>query len=181
MYAPIPELNQLKQFDETFDDWYAPGFVLRGFGESDGGYPKAADRLREFARATASGSTYAVWLLDDRADLSTLPVVFLADEGGINLVARSMREFLQVVASGWVPSGDWEGVGYFDESEESYYRPCRYEEEFRAWLWDTFELKPAADPNAVVRATEAELWDRFAAWIGPLYPDVVESRERERG
>lgn len=177
MYAPIPELNSLKKFDDTVDDWYAPGFELREFGASDGGYPGAEDRLREFARATSSGSAYAVWLSDDRTDLSTLPVVFLADEGGINLVARNVQEFLQVLASGWVPWGDWAGVEYIDEREEGC-PPCPYAAEFRAWLRGTFGLEPAADPNTIVRAAEDELWDRFTAWIGPVCPDVVESREQ---
>ncbi|QLH21914.1 hypothetical protein [Streptomyces sp. Rer75] len=178
MYSPIPELNLLKEFDDSVKDWYAPGFELREFGK-DSGYPKAADRLRTFALATRSGSDYAIWLLDDRTDLATLPIVFLGDEGGINLVARNMREFFRVLASGWTPCGDWESVAYDndrEEDEEEDYDPCPDNAKFREWLRHHFSLEAVEDPNDIVEATESQLWDRFAEWIGPLYPDVVSSR-----
>ncbi|MFF8713158.1 hypothetical protein ACF07T_17265 [Streptomyces sp. NPDC015184] len=177
MYSPIPELNLLKEFEEGVSSWYAPGFELQAFGEDDGGYPGTADRLRTFALATGSGSVYAIWLLDERPDLAALPVVFLGDEGGINLVARDLREFFRVLASGWTPMGSWERVEYADEREEDEdHDPCPDNERFRAWLRHRFGLEAVEDPNDVVEATEAELWDRFAAWIGPLHPDVVNSR-----
>lgn len=176
MYAPIPELNLLKEFEDAVPGRCAPGFELCDFGRDDGGYPRAADRLRTFALADGSGSAYAVWLLDDRGDLATLPVVFLGDEGGINLVARDIREFLRVLASGWEPWGSWERLEYVDEREEENGGPCPGNAEFRAWLRRHFGLEAAEDPNEIVAATETELWDRFAAWIGPLHPDVVEAR-----
>ncbi|WP_327392213.1 hypothetical protein OG533_13185 [Streptomyces sp. NBC_01186] len=179
MYTPMPELDLLREFEDSVDDWYAPGFELREFGRDDSGYPLAADRLRTFALATGSGSAYAVWLLDGRTDLATLPVVFLGDEGGINLVARNLREFFRVLASGWTPVGDWESVEYADEREDEDDDPCPANEEFRAWLRDHFGLEAAEDPNDIVDAAETELWDAFAEWIGPLYPDVVNTREGE--
>ncbi|MCZ1013123.1 hypothetical protein [Streptomyces noursei] len=45
--------------------------------------------------ANASGSRYALWRVDDRAELATLPVVVFGDEGGIGLVARNLRELFQ--------------------------------------------------------------------------------------
>ncbi|MET7465682.1 hypothetical protein [Nonomuraea sp. NPDC005501] len=47
-----------------------------------------------FAQANSSGSMYAIWRKDDRADLATPPVVALGDEGGIHLVARDVRELI---------------------------------------------------------------------------------------
>ncbi|MET7640707.1 hypothetical protein [Streptomyces sp. NPDC005438] len=174
MYTPLPELNLLKEFEESVSDYYAPGFELVDFAHDDGGYPNLADRVRAFAQATGSGSTYAIWLLDDRTDLATLPVVLLGDEGGVNLVARDIREFLRVLASGWTPMGDWVSVDYYDERDDEDYDPCPENVAFREWLWRHFQMEAAEDPNEVVRTTEAALWDRFAEWIGPHYPDVVE-------
>ena len=177
MDAPIPELNRLKEFSDGAGDWIAPGFELCDFGADDGGYPDASERLRTFALASGSGSTYAVWLLDDRTDLAELPVVFLGDEGGVNLVAPTMRDFLRVLAAGWTPWGSWERLTYFDEREEDEgYDPCPANAAFRAWLKEHFGLDAVEDPNATVAATEELLWERFAAWIGPLYPDVVDAR-----
>ncbi|MDF9803990.1 hypothetical protein M2436_002537 [Streptomyces sp. HB372] len=187
MYAPIPALNLLKEFEDGVEDYFAPGFELIAFGEDDGGYPRLSDRIRPFAQATGSGSTYAIWLLDDRADLATLPVLLLGDEGGVHVVARDLPELLRVLASGRSPMCDWDGVDYYDEREEEDgdagdgdagdgYDPCPENPAFRAWLRDRFGLEAAEDPNAVVRAAGAELGDAFAAWIGPLVPDAVAAR-----
>ncbi|MFI7287169.1 hypothetical protein ACIBRY_11040 [Streptomyces anulatus] len=182
MYAPIPALSLLKEFEDGVDDFFAPGFELIAFGEDDGGYPQLSDRIRPFAQATGSGSTYAIWLLDDRADLATLPVLLLGDEGGVHVVARDLPELLRVLASGWSPMCGWDGVDYYDEreeedgDEEEGYDPCPENSAFRAWLRDRFGLEAAEDPNTVVRAAGAELGDAFAAWIGPLIPDVVAAR-----
>ncbi|WP_324793805.1 hypothetical protein SJX93_12210 [Streptomyces cyaneofuscatus] len=99
MHPPIPLLERLREFDGGVDDFYASGFELLPSGEDDGGYPQLSDRIRPFAQANGSGSTYAIWLRDDRADLATLPVLFLGDEGGVHVVARDLPELLRVVAS----------------------------------------------------------------------------------
>lgn len=46
----------------------------------------------------------------------------------------------------------------------------------RSWLRDRLGLEAAEDPNEIVRAAGDELWDPFAAWIGPLIPDALSSR-----
>ncbi|MFD5203909.1 hypothetical protein ACFWM7_28060 [Streptomyces sp. NPDC058375] len=178
MQTPTPTLDLLTEFDADVDDYYAPGFELIEFGHDDGGYPQLSDRIRPFAQATGSGSTYAFWLRDDRADLATLPVLFLGDEGGVHVVARDLPELLRVLASGWTPMGDWDGVDYADESEpadgdEEAYDPCPENPAFRAWLRDRFGLEAAEDPNEIVRAAGEELREPFTAWIGPLIPDAV--------
>ncbi|MBT2899637.1 hypothetical protein [Streptomyces sp. McG3] len=184
MYAPIPALNLLKEFEDGVDGFFAPGFELIAFGEDDGGYPPLSDRIRPFAQATGSGSTYAIWLLDDRADLATLPVLLLGDEGGVHVVARDLPELLRVLASGWSPMCGWDDVDYYDEheaggDEEDGYDPCPRNPVFRAWLRERFGLEAAEDPNEIVRAAGAELGDAFAAWIGPLVPDAAAARGTE--
>lgn len=182
MYAPTPALNLLKEFENSVEDHFAPGFELIGFGEDDGGYPRLSDRIRPFAQANGSGSTYAIWLLDDRADLATLPVLLLGDEGGVHIVARDLPELLRVLASGWSPMCGWDSLDYYDEREEADaddadgYDPCPENPAFRTWLRDRFGLEAAEDPNAVVRSAGQELWEPFAAWIGPLVPDAVGGR-----
>ncbi|MFD7746457.1 hypothetical protein ACFV2V_04825 [Streptomyces sp. NPDC059698] len=181
MYAPIAALNLLKEFEDGAHEYFAPEFELIPFGEDDGGYPQLSDRIRPFAQATGSGSTYAVWLRDGREDLATLPVLFLASEGGVHVVARDLPELLRVLASGWTPMGGWGGVHYADEREEAdgdgdAYDPCPANPAFRAWLRDRFGLEAAEDPNVIVRSAADELWEPFAAWIGPLIPDAVSGR-----
>ncbi|MFF2534920.1 hypothetical protein [Streptomyces cyaneofuscatus] len=184
MHPPIPLLERLREFDGGVDDFYASGFELLPSGEDDGGYPQLSDRIRPFAQANGSGSTYAIWLRDDRADLATLPVLFLGDEGGVHVVARDLPELLRVVASGWSPMCGWDSLDYYDEREEAEegededdgWDPCPENPAFRAWLRESLGLHGAEDPNEIVRAAGDELWEPFAAWIGPLIPDVVSSR-----
>ncbi|WP_405399006.1 hypothetical protein [Streptomyces microflavus] len=93
MHAPIPLLEQLREFDGSVDDYYAAAFELIPFGKDDGG---------------------------------------------------------------------WD--------------PCPANPAFRSWLRDRLGLEAAEDPNEIVRAAGDELWDPFAAWIGPLIPDALSSR-----
>ncbi|MEN3608207.1 hypothetical protein AAH979_01540 [Plantactinospora sp. ZYX-F-223] len=34
-YSPIPELNLLKEFEDSLDGWYVHGFQLDGYGKND--------------------------------------------------------------------------------------------------------------------------------------------------
>ncbi|MDX3226258.1 hypothetical protein [Streptomyces sp. ME19-01-6] len=95
-YSPIPELNLLKDFDDQCTDFYSPGFELRAYDNDaswlDSENPDFEDRVIPFARATTSGSFYALWRSDDRADLATLPVIFFGDEGDLYIAAHDLRE-----------------------------------------------------------------------------------------
>ncbi|MGW0641503.1 hypothetical protein [Streptomyces badius] len=177
MYAPVPALNLLKEFEDSVDDYFAPGFELIPFGEDDGGYPRLSDRIRPFAQATGSGSTYAIWLRDERTDLATLPVLLLGGEGGVHVVARDLPELLRILASGWEPMCGWDHLDYFDEREEEDGDDgngrCPENPAFRAWLRDRFGLEAAEDPNEIARSAGEELREPFAAWIRPLVPDAV--------
>src|SRR5689334_19351679 len=88
-YSPVPELNLLKGFQDRvgFED-YAEGFGLTDYNDTSGlraGWSKDPGflaRLVPFAQANGTGSFYALWRLDDRADLAGLPIVVFGDEGG---------------------------------------------------------------------------------------------------
>src|SRR4051812_28074291 len=101
VYSPIPELNLLKEFDNDCDEAYAQWAGMDDFGEmkflrED---PELMHGLIRFAQANGSGSLYALWRRDDRADLATLPVVLLGHEGGIHIVARDLREFFRLLGA----------------------------------------------------------------------------------
>jgi hypothetical protein len=172
-YSPVPELNLLAEFEGGVDDLYAAGFSLGTFGRDNAFLknPELEDRLILFAEANASGSLYALWRIDDRTDLATLPVAILGDEGGIHLVARNIREFLRFLASlEEEPCCDWgESLGFRD-SEPT---PCR--DEYLAWLDRHFGLAPLDDAYDSVEAALVELGKAFTTWIYPLIPEAVYS------
>ncbi|MFI0732132.1 hypothetical protein ACH4S9_24525 [Streptomyces sp. NPDC021225] len=95
-YSPIPELNLLKEFDDQCADFYSPGFELREYNNDsswlESENPEFDDRVIPFAKATTSGSFYALWRCDDRADLATLPVLFFGDEGDLYVAAHDLRD-----------------------------------------------------------------------------------------
>ncbi|WP_158850926.1 hypothetical protein [Saccharothrix deserti] len=103
-YSPVPELNLLKQLEDRIGgENISTGFDLAEFGRTVGidtwsKDPEFLDSFLSFATANAGGSVYALWRIDDRANLADLPVVVFGDEGGIGLVARDLRELFQQLA-----------------------------------------------------------------------------------
>ncbi|GAA4673289.1 hypothetical protein [Phytohabitans rumicis] len=175
MYAPVPELNLLMELQDRLGfESYADGFGLTEFGDTSGieaGWskdPEFVRALEPFAQANGSGSMYALWRLDDRTDLATLPVVVFGDEGGQHVVARDLRELLQLLGYDCEISVDWDEA-YFYRGDDHEHTDGH--EAYVAWLDEHFGLAPADDPEAVVEAAQHEFGDRFAAWYGPYLPD----------
>jgi hypothetical protein len=169
-YSPVPELNLLKEFQDRLGfEAYADGFGLTEYGDTSGleaGWSKDPDFLRgliPFAQATGGGSFYALWRVDDRTDLATLPVVVFGDEGGQHVVARDLRELLQIIAYDCEITVDWDSAYYYRDDD---HRHSRGHEQYVAWLRERFGLTPTDDPDTVVATAQEEMGDRFAAWSG---------------
>ncbi|WP_431956488.1 hypothetical protein [Nocardia lijiangensis] len=173
-YSPVGELNLLKELQDGLGfENYSDGFGLTDFGDLSGlvaGWSKDlefTDRLIPFAQANGSGSFYALWRLDDRDDLSSLPVVVFGDEGGQHVVARHVRELFQLLGFDSEIRVEWEEV-YFYRDEDEAHSDCH--DEFVAWLDENFGLPVAEDPAAVLAAAQAELGQRFTDWAAPFLP-----------
>ncbi|MFF7650318.1 hypothetical protein ACFZCY_10720 [Streptomyces sp. NPDC007983] len=104
-YSPIPELNALKEFEDSLGgQFFAPGFEMFAYNDDldwfCGDAPDAyLDRLIPFAYATGSGSYYALWRCDGRAGLATLPVLGFGDEGGLWVEACDLRGLFRLLAA----------------------------------------------------------------------------------
>jgi hypothetical protein len=164
----VPELNLLKAFqDEVGHESFAEGFGLDKFGDTSGlaaGWSKDPEflaRLTPFAQATGSGSFYALWHVDSRTDLATLPVVVFGDEGGQHVVARNLRELLQLLAYDTEITVDWDESYYYRDEDQEH---SAAHAEFVAWLARHFGLSPADDPEAVVATAQSEFGGSFTAW-----------------
>ncbi|MFC3997635.1 hypothetical protein ACFOVU_17005 [Nocardiopsis sediminis] len=174
-FSPMPELNLLKEFYDTHDDFFANGFEMYNYGAEH------VEGLINFAQANGSGSTYDIWRKDDRADLATLPVVAMGDEGGVHLVARDFREFLRLLASlptDHEPDIDWGSFGLRGGDDDDDDEPVD-NRLYLAWLEQMFGLTPADDWAEIVDAAEAELAREWAVWIHPRIPDAVWSPVHE--
>lgn len=173
-YSPVAELNLLKELqDEVGRMYLADGFELLEYGDDSGlraGWskdPEFLGRLIPFAQANGSGSFYAFWRVDDRAELGTLPVVVFGDEGGQYVVARDVREFLRLLALDTeVTVAFDEAYFYLDPDEDEH---SDGHEAYVAWLGERFGLTVPEDADAVVAAAEAKYGKRFAEWCGRYF------------
>ncbi|WP_039937837.1 hypothetical protein [Streptomyces himastatinicus] len=151
-YSPIPELNLLKEFQDSLGgQFFAPGFELIAYDDDldwfCGDAPEAyLERLIPFAYATSSGSFYALWRCDDRTDLAELPVIFFGDEGDLWIEARNLRELFRLLAA----EAD-------DPEDRDRVAPAR--ERYLAWLDQNFGTGDAE------REVLAEYARRFADWV----------------
>ena len=180
-YSPVPELNLLKEFDDRLDTYYSQSFELTDYGAVSGidtwsSDPEFLDGFRVFAQANGSGSTYAIWRVDDRDDLATLPIVAFGDEGGIHLVARDLRELYQLLGCDRYVYVFPEGISFSDapadaavdadaDDADDADGPSENHEEYVAWLKRHFGLAPATDPDAVVAAATQEFAPQFVSWV----------------
>ncbi|MFC5187469.1 hypothetical protein [Actinomadura harenae] len=153
-YSPIPELNLLKGFQDRSADFFSPGFELREYGKgvawSDDEAPEFDARIISFARATVSGSSYALWRYDDDADLSALPVIFFGDEGDLYVAAHDLRDLFHELAQ-----DDPDDIA---PDRRSYIETRRA---YKVWLESTFGPVPPERE----RGPMAEYGWRFADWL----------------
>ncbi len=191
-FSPIPELNLLKDFEDTMEAaYFSDGFELWQYGGPDPGLvadwiglkaplsPREqdrVDRLVPFAQATGSGSFYALWRCDDRPDLGTLPVVCFGDEGDLDVVAAGLQPFFQTLAcDNECFLADWEDEADKDEDDEEHGRElAQGHAEFLAWLERTFDLglpeDPLADPHPLTDAARRAYGRRLATWLQEVSP-----------
>jgi hypothetical protein len=167
-WVSIPELNLLQQFQDRvghgaysecfgLDDWNDTSGLEAGWSKD----PEFLSRLIPFATATGSGSFYALWRTDDRADLTTLPVVVFGDEGGEHVVAGDLRGLLRLLTFDCEPTVDHDQAFFFKLDG---HEPSEAHGEYVAWLAEHFGLAAVDDPDEIVDAAQAEYSERFGAW-----------------
>jgi len=174
-YSPIPELNQLHAFAAEYPE-FSDGFEFYAYDHPDAGLVSwfdmkgdepgirdALDRLIPFAQATGSGSFYAIWRVDDRTDLATLPVILFGDEGDLDVVGRGLRDLFRLLAV---------------DDEQFYidgdYPPSTYHDEYVAWLAENFGLTPPDDPDLLVNPARAEFARPFVEWVIATVPTALD-------
>ncbi|MBV2364326.1 hypothetical protein ACFPZ0_21340 [Streptomonospora nanhaiensis] len=175
-YSPVPALNLLNEFDQqSGSEYYSHGFETTTFGEHGivATWSKEQEFLDSFlcfAYANHSGSVYALWRIDEREDLGTLPVVVFGDEGGIGVVARNLVDLFRQLGCDWWQWPGWDGA-QFVKRDDPGDEPSPRHEEYLAWLRGNFGLTPPDDPNDLLAEAEEEFGPRFETWLERFAPD----------
>jgi hypothetical protein len=130
--------------------------------------PEFLARLVPFARASASGSFYALWNPDPSQPPlpDRWPVVVFGDEGGEWVVARDVRELLRVSTCDVEPMIDMDRVHYF--RSEHHYRKSAGLDRYVEWLREHFQIAPVDDPEEILKAAQKEWQTRFERWMQPI-------------
>ncbi len=175
-YSPVPELNLLKDFsDGPGEGYFSDGFEFYEYDRPDAGLVEwlclegreeevsgHLDRLSPFAQATGSGSFYALWRCDDRADLATLPIIRFGDEGDLDVIdgLRNLFRLLALDDEWFTP---WEEEREADPEEE--HSPGH--EAYLAWLAERFGLTSPTDAEAdeILGSGGRAHGPRFIDWL----------------
>ncbi|WBB57994.1 hypothetical protein O7599_20230 [Streptomyces sp. WMMC500] len=175
-YAPVSELNLLKEFsDGPGDAYFSDGFEFYEYNRPDAGLVEwlslekreeeargHLNRLTPFARATGSGSFYALWHCDDRTDLATLPVIRFGDEGDLDIIEglRNLFRLLAIDDEWFIP---WDEEREADPDEE--HSPGH--EAYVVWLKETFGLTPPTDAETdeILGSGRKKYGARFVDWL----------------
>ncbi|ARF53586.1 hypothetical protein [Streptomyces gilvosporeus] len=129
------------------------------------------DRLTPFAQATGSGSFYALWHHDDRADLATLPVIRFGDEGDLDII-DGLRNLLRMLAidDEWFTPWDEERAADPDEEHSPGH------EAYVAWLKETFglTLPTEAEADEILRSGGRTYGVRFVEWLAEFGSEAID-------
>ncbi|MFI6694732.1 hypothetical protein ACIBLA_23810 [Streptomyces sp. NPDC050433] len=176
-YSPIPELNLLKEFYDQ-QPCFSDGFEMYEYGQPDDVFihwldmagsqdpelPGHLARLVYFAQATGSGSFYALWRCDDRADLATLPVIRFGDEGDLDVVAIGLRDLFRLLAL----DDEW----FAPDEDEDDDRSMDHHD-YVIWLRRTFGLTRPENPSTILDAASEAYGRRFADWLRQFASDDI--------
>lgn len=180
-YSPVPELNLLKEFyDSPGNADFSDGFEFYEYDRPDAGLVQwlgldgrdgdargHLDRLTPFAQATNSGSFYALWHCDDRADAATLPVIRFGDEGELDVIG-GLRNLFRLLAVDDEWFDPWSAEREADPGEQ--HSPGH--RAYVAWLAATFRLTPptGAEAGEILRSGGEEYGVRFVDWLAEFAP-----------
>ena len=185
----IPEaLNKLIDFEEQYgSETYCESFYLctdldktpdSGQYSLDEEY---FERLIIFANADGTGAKYAFWVNNIEKSLEESPIIVIGSEGHIQVVAKNIKELLQLLSFG--PEG-MDGSFYkdlddFEEPENA--------SEFREWMKSELNIQPIKDidvedseeVNDIINQAVKEFGDPFREWMMSLNPQYASFDEYE--
>lgn len=185
----IPEtLNKLIDYEEHYgSEIYSESFYLctdldktpdRGQYSLDEEY---FERLIIFANADGTGARYAFWVNNVDKSLEEAPIIVIGSEGHIQVVAKNIKELLQILSFG--PEG-MDGSFYkdlddFEEPENAHH--------YREWMKRELNLQPiknieveeSDEVNVLIDNAVKKFGEPFKKWMMSLKPQYASFDEYE--
>ena len=128
------------------------------------------DSFIEFAEANGSGSFYALWLVNPKADLSKQPVVVFGDEGGVHVVADNLKAFLRLISFDSEPLVEWDEVSFHKDADD--YEPSGDLDDYIEWLEDTYNLKPVESVDEILKPARRNHAKPLRKWLSRFIDDI---------
>lgn len=157
--------------DENFSDKF---YIGRDYSDKSGikGYSEDEEftnSIIEFAMADGTGSTYAFWLRDKNENLSEAPVLVFGSEGGIHIVAKNIRELLEILTFDVEPAIGWDKIYFYKDEDD--YEPTEKTEEYKKWVLEKYGIEATEDPDGIVKNAQEIYEDEFQNWLKKYYND----------
>lgn len=162
IYGVPYDLEKLFEFESEYGaESYAESFYLNIFDKTGlKTYSTQESFLLsfiEFATATASGSIYAIWVINENLDIC--PIVVFGDEGGIHLVAKNTKEFIRLLSYDTEIMVTGESAWFYKSGISDNQRKNR--RAFLHWIKANFGMEPIEtddEANLIIKAAK----DKFA-------------------
>ena len=175
LFAPhvVPDgLRDLWDLDMAGDDeCLSEGFefaldfdktIVRTYSDA----PEFLCRFVVFAQADGTGSFYAVWIDDEHQDenqnVADCPIVVFGSEGGIQVVASNLAEWLQILSCDVESLVSDDRVSY---CKSEGHVPSDRIGEYQRWLVDTQGLNPIQDADAIAKVANERHQEALARFV----------------
>lgn len=181
IYGVPYDLERLLEFEKEYGrGTYADGFYLdvidktglRTYAEEE----SFLHAFIEFAQANASGSTYAIWVINEKLD--RCPIVVFGDEGGIHLVAKNTEEFIRLLSYDVEITVGWESAYFYkseNNSDESEHKSI-----FLQWIKTVIGVTPITtdqEADLIIRAANDQFADSLYDFLIKYDIDVEQGFE----
>ena len=169
---PIPaDLIDLVEFQNDSAEFYSEGFEIvcdDGIGilSTYSNDEDFQNRFTVFAKADSTGSNYAFWAKGKDSSLEKCPVVVFGSEGGVRVVARDLRELLQLLSMDTEPMINWTSVVFYKGTDG---QVSKRHSEFIEWL-KIRNIDAISDTEAILTRAQSD----FQSELDGLIKSVME-------
>lgn len=138
---------------------YSDKSGLNGYSNDE----EFTNSIIEFAKAAGYGSTYAFWIRNNNKNLSDAPILAVTNKDGIHIIAKNIRELLEILTFDVEPTLRWDEMYFY--KDENFYEPTDKTEEYKAWVLEKYGVKTTEYPAEIVNKAQEVYEVEFQNWF----------------